>query len=77
MPAGAGKSVRASLGLAGESPAPPRTPSPGDVQTPRPSFARIWSFYILSGSGGADELFFREVEFEFLDQFGVFDDLFT
>jgi hypothetical protein len=32
----------------------------------------IWSFYIFSGGGTADELFFREFDLEFFQEFGVF-----
>jgi hypothetical protein len=31
-----------------------------------------WSFYICSGGGTADELFFREFDLEFFQEFGVF-----
>jgi len=31
-----------------------------------------WSFYILSGGGAADELFFRDFDLEFFQEFGVF-----
>jgi hypothetical protein len=34
--------------------------------------AGIWSFYICSGGGTADELFFREFDLEFFQEFGVF-----
>ena len=30
-----------------------------------------WSFYIFSGGGTADELFFRDFDLEFLQKFGV------
>src|ERR1035437_8379553 len=36
------------------------------------SFARIWSFYILSGGGTANELFFGDLDLEFFQEFGVF-----
>src|ERR1035437_8373783 len=31
-----------------------------------------WSFYICSGGGTADELFFRQFDLEFFQEFGVF-----
>ena len=33
--------------------------------------AHGWSFYIFSGSGSADELFFRDLDLEFFEEFGV------
>src|SRR5450759_2052091 len=32
-----------------------------------------WSFYIFSSGSSADELFFRDLDLEFLQKFGVFD----
>jgi hypothetical protein len=31
-----------------------------------------WSFYIFSGGGTADELFFRDFDLELFQEFGVF-----
>jgi hypothetical protein len=36
------------------------------------AYAWHWSFYICSGGGTADELFFREFDLEFFQEFGVF-----
>jgi hypothetical protein len=36
------------------------------------AFACHWSFYICSGGGTADELFFRQFDLEFFQEFGVF-----
>jgi hypothetical protein len=33
---------------------------------------RHWSFYICSGGDTADELFFRQFDLEFFQEFGVF-----
>jgi hypothetical protein len=33
---------------------------------------RRWSFYIFSGGGTADELFFRDFDLELFQEFGVF-----
>jgi len=35
--------------------------------------AGAWSFYIFSSGSSADELFFRDLDLEFLQKFGVFD----
>ena len=35
--------------------------------------ARRWSFYIFSSGSCADELFFRDFDLEFFQEFGVFD----
>ena len=32
----------------------------------------LWSFYIFSGGGSADELFFRDFDPEFFQEFGGF-----
>jgi hypothetical protein len=42
------------------------------LQPANPSEARTWSFYIISGGGSADGLFFRDFELEFFQEFGVF-----
>ena len=36
-----------------------------------------WSFYIFSGGGTADELFFRDFNFEFFQEFGMFSHFLT
>jgi hypothetical protein len=38
----------------------------------QPAGGRPWSFYIFSGGGSADELFFRDFDPEFFQEFGVF-----
>jgi hypothetical protein len=37
----------------------------------QPGAARPWSFYIFSGCGSADELFFGNFDLEFFQEFGV------
>ena len=39
---------------------------------PTPIGGGVWSFYIFSSGSRADELFFRDFELEFFQEFGVF-----
>jgi hypothetical protein len=36
-----------------------------------PGYARLWSFYIFSSGGGADELLICGFDFEFLKKLGA------
>jgi hypothetical protein len=44
----------------------------GHASACQASEARLWSFYIFSGGGTADELFFRDFDLELFQEFGVF-----
>src|ERR1019366_3689993 len=70
-----GRVARESGPIAG-----PRVPADADLVVPVPDsgvaaaigYADDWSFYIFSGGGSADELFFRDFDPEFFQEVGVF-----